>query len=315
MEKANVSAIVKFYNYFMKSPEFKKLERIDQFSEPFISATFSVLTGTLIFVIYSLIMILKGLSPFDNKHVALSIILFISSTSFVGFITSIYCFWSSFTKIGTYEDLTTLKTELEQVIQKIIFSQTLSDREPSRYIDTKSFSIEIDRITSLLYSTSMKVFEFSFYNRLSEVLTKISGESMILSSCLLSYDDLRQCVEKIIFFDIDILNAVPISRIHKNDLAEFNSIRCLKDYGSIIRKSDLLKNKCYDFLIKKRFASNPKDLECLKATDLFDKNDFMFNCGTIRLSYGLTCSEMDKRIAKFRKDSEKGKEKNSITWI
>ena len=315
MEKANVSAIVKFYNYFMNSPEFKKLERVNQFREPFISASFSVLTGTLIFVIYSLIMILKGLSPFDNKHVALSIILFISSTSFVGFITSIYCCWSSITKIGTYEDLTELKNELERVIQKIIFSQTLSDRDPSHYIDTKSFSIEIDRITSLLYSTSMKVFDFSFYKRLSEVLTKILGEAMFVSSYSLAYNDLRQCVEKVIFFDINILNAVPISYEHPNELAEVNSIRCIKDYGSIIRQSDLLKDNCYDFLIKKRFTSNPEDLECLKATDLFDKNDFMFNCGTIRLSYGLTCSEMDKRIAKFRKDSEKGKEKNSITWI
>lgn len=315
MEKANVSAIVKFYNYFMNSPEFKRLERIDQFKEPFISASFSVLTGTLIFVTYSLIMILKGLSPFDNKHVGLSIILFISSTSFVGFIISIYCSWCSITKIGTYEDLTTLKTELEGIIKNIIFNKTLSDRDPSHCIDTKIFSTEIDRITALLYSTSMKVFDFSFYNRLSEVLTKILGETMILSSYLLTYDDLRQCVEKVILFDINILNAVPISHIHQNELAGVNSIRCIKDYGLIIRKSDLLKDNCYNFLIVKYIAANPEDLEWLKATDLFDKNDFIFNCTAVRSSYGLTCSEMDKRIAKFRKDSEKGKEKDFITWI
>ncbi len=316
MEKTSFSAIVKFYKYFTNSPEFKKLERVDHFKEPIVSASFSVLTASLIFYIYSLILFSKGLSPFDDKHVGLSSTLFISSTSFIGLIISFYCGLSScFTKNGTDEDLTILKTELENVIRKIIFSRTLNDRDPSHYIDIKIFSIEIDRITALLYSTSMKGFEFSFYKRLSEALTKILGESMILSSYMLSYDDLRQCVEKIIFFDISFLNAVPISHMHKNELAKVNSIRCIKDYGSIIRKSDRLKDDCYDFLIEKRIASNPEDLEWLKSTDLFDKNDFIFNCETVRSSYGLTCSEMDTRIAKFRKKSEKEKEKNSIKWI
>lgn len=315
MEKGKVSAIVKFYNYFMNSPEFKKLERSNRFREPFISASFSVLIGALIFCIYSLIMCLKGLSPFDDKHVRLSIIFFISSTSFVGFMTSIYCGLSSFTKIGTYEDLVQLKLEIEYLIQKIIQNKTLSDKEPTRYIDTKSFSIEIDRITSLLYSTSMKVFDFSFYNRLSRVLTEILGEFVSLSSHVVTYDDLKRCVEKIIFFDINLLNAVPISYVHPNDLAEVNSIRSVKDYGSIIKKSDFLKNNCYEFLIRKRLAANPEDLEWLKATDVIDKNDFIFNCETVRSSYGLTYSEMDKRIGDLRKKSEKEKRKNSIDWI
>lgn len=316
MEKASFSAIVKFYKYFTNSPEFKKLERVDHFKEPVVSASFSVLTASLIFYIYSLILFSKGLSPFDDKHVGLSSILFISSTSFIGIIISFYCGLSScFTKNGTYEDLTTLKTELEKVIRKIIFSRTLNEGDPSHYIDIKIFSIEIDRITALLYSTSMKGFEFSFYKRLSEALTKILGESMILSSYMLSYDDLRQCVEKIIFFDINILNSGSITYEHQVDPSSINTVRCAKDYGSIIRKSDLLKDDCYDFLIEKRIASNPEDLEWLKSTDLFDKNDFIFNCETVRSSYGLTCSEMDKRIAKFRKKSEKEKEKNSINWI
>ena len=316
MEKANVSAIVKFYNYFMNSPEFKRLERVENFKEPIVSTTKSVFIGILIFNIYYLIMYLKGLSPFDDKHICLSAILFIASTNFVGVIISIYCGLSSFTKIGTYEDLTTLKTELEQVIQKIIFSQTLNDRDSSCYIDIKSFSTEIDRITALLYSTSIKVFDFSFYKRLSEVLTKILDESIILSSYLLTYDDLRQCVEKIILFDINILNSGSIS--YENsvvDIASANANRYVKDYGKIIKKSDHLKDKCYNFLIEKRFASNPEDLEWLKSTDLFDKNDFIFNFETVRSSYGLTCSEMDKRIVDFRKKINKEKEKNSINWI
>lgn len=316
MEKASVSAIVKFYKYFMNSPEFKKLERVENFKEPIVSTTKSVFIGILIFNIYYLIMYLKGLSPFDDKHICLSTILFIASTTFVGVIISIYCGLSSFTKIGTYEDIVQLKIELENIIQKIIFNQTLNDGDSSCYIDIKNFSTEIDRITALIYSTSMKVFDFSFYKRLSEVLTKILDESIILSSYLLTYDDLRQCVEKIILFDINILNSGSIS--YENsvvDIASANANRCVKDYRKIIKKSDHLKDKCYNFLIEKRFASNPEDLEWLKSTDLFDKNDFVFNCETVRSSYGLTCSEMDKRIAEFRKKINKEKEKNSINWI
>lgn len=316
MEKRSFSAIVKFYNYFMNSPEFKRLERVKQFREPVISATFSVLVGALILCIYSLIMCLKGRSPFDDRHVGLSIILFIGSTSFVGLITSIYCGVCSMTKIGTYEDLVQLKREIEYLIQKIIQNKTLSTKEPSHYIDTERFSIEIDRIASLLYSTSMKVFSYSFYNRLSKVLTEILEEFTSLSSHVVTYDSLKKCVEKVIFFDINILNAVPISHIHpRDDLAKLNSNRCVNDYGSIVKNSDLLKNNCYEFLIRKRLATNPEDLEWLKAKDLFDKNDFIFNCVTVRSSYGLTCSEMDKRIVEFRKKSEKEKNKDNINWI
>jgi len=315
MEKRTFSAIVKFYNYFMNSPEFKRLERVNQFREPIISASFSVLTGALIFCIYSLMMCLKGVSPFDDRYVGLSITLLIGSTSFVGFIISVYCGFSSFTKIGTYEDLVQLKRELEYLIQKIVFNKPLSVKEPSHYIGTESFSIEIDRITSLLYSTSMKVLDFSFYNRLSRVLTEILGEFMSLSAHVVTYDNLRKCVEKIIFFDINILNSVPFSSIHRNDLAEVNSVRCIKDYGAIIKNSDLLKNNCYEFLIRTRLATNPDDLEMLKSTDLFDKNNYIFNCEAVRSSYGLTCLEMDKRIAEFRKKYEKEKREDIIDWI
>ena len=128
-KKTTESTIVKFYNYFMNSPKFKRAERFSWLQEPFTSFPLLYLIILLGVCIFVLIISLNGKNIGDEKYLGITFSMSLVGVMFLSMIANLIkiIFVDSVTDIGSYDDVIKLKSELKFLIKSILCKRTTND--------------------------------------------------------------------------------------------------------------------------------------------------------------------------------------------
>lgn len=326
------STIVRFYNYLVKNPKFKRAEKLSNFTDVGIGAPFCTILALIVCCIYGIILDVHDVNVIDVKHLAATLLILT---------TSIACFAATLQTLrmamvdhiddfGSYQDIVQLKNALEEVIYKII---TKEYKNGIVLMKTCDFSRNIDAIASILYTMSIKDDTFAFYD-ISQAIRKFLKcigedveENFITNDSLVpKLENYKKFATFLIFSDIDRIDTKDL----KNELVNLDithrycdsseisvAINVLLDCARIVENSPRLKKNCLRKLV------NKSDLEIniteyTKPEDILGKTDIILNSPRMLTFAGITEKDIKSRVNEIVKDFQKRqkKEKNSeLYWM
>lgn len=332
MEKQfTTSLIVRFYNYLVKNPKFKRAEKLSDVTDVGIGAPFCAALALAAVCIYAIIMDVHNVSAFDEKHIPVT--LMILTTSIVFFGTTLQIIRMEMVdhidSFGSYKEIIQLRDELEEVIYKII---TKEYKNGIVLMKTCDFSRNIDAIAAILYTMSIKK-EFLSYE-ISQSIRKFLKcigedveETFVSNDTLLpKLDNYKKFVTFLIFSDIDRIDTKDL----KNEMLELDithrnyesseisvAINILLDCAKIVEDSPRLKENCIRKLVSK------SDLEFnitdyTKPEDILGKTNIILNSPRMLTFAGITGNDIKSRVKEIVKDFQKRQKiekKTELYWM
>ena len=128
-KKTTESTIMKFYNYFMNSPKFKRAKGFSWIQEPGEALPFLYFIVLFIVSIFAFVMASNGKNIGDEKYIIPTFGLMFIVIMFLSMFVSILklFFLDDVTDIGSYDDVMKLKKELEFLIKSILCKRVDND--------------------------------------------------------------------------------------------------------------------------------------------------------------------------------------------
>jgi len=326
------SLIVRFYNYLVKNPKFKRAEKLSDITEVGIGGPICAFEALIAVCIYGIIMSVNNMNPFDEKHLPAALLIMTTTVASIGVILQLIRMEmvDHIDPFGSYKDIVQLKNELEEVIYKII---TKEYKNGIVLMKTCDFSRNIDAIAAILYTISIKQDRFEFYE-ISQAIRKfikLNGEDVeetFVSDNILipNLENYKKFVTFLIFSDIDRIDTKDLQNTllernitHRNyENSEISAaIAVLLDCARIVENSPRLKANCIRKLVSK------SDLEInitdyTKPEDIIGKTNIILNSPQMLTFAGITGNDIKSRVKEIIKDFNKRqkKEKNSdYYWL
>jgi hypothetical protein len=332
MEKFTTSTIVKFYNYLVKNPKFKRAEKLSDVTDVGIGAPFCALLALTAVCIYAIIMDIHNASAFDEKHITVTLMILTTSITFFGTTFQIMRIEmvDHIDSFGSYKEIVQLRDELEEVIYKII---TKEYKNGIVLMKTCDFSRNIDAIAAILYTISIKQGHFEFYEISQSIrkFIKCIGEDVEETfvsndTHLPKLENYKKFATFLIFSDIDRIDTKDL----KNEMLELDithrnyesseistAINILLDCARIVEDSPRLKANCIRKLVSK------SDLEIniteyTKPEDIIGKTNIILNSPRMLTFAGITGNDIKSRVKEIVKDFQKRQKlekKTELYWL
>lgn len=332
MEKQfTTSLIVKFYNYLMKNPKFKRAEKLSDVTEVGIGATICALNSLVAVCIYAIILDVNKMSAFDEKHLPAAIFIMLTTVVFFGTVLQIMRMEmvDHIDSVGSYKEIVQLRDELEEVIYDII---TKEYKNGIVLMKTCDFSRNIDAIAAILYTMSIKK-EFLFCEIPQSIRKFIKFIGVDVEETFASNDIFLPKLESykkfatfLIFSDIDRIDTKDL----KNEMLELDithrdyesseisvAINILLDCAKVVEDSPRLKANCIKKLVSK------SDLEInitdyTKPEDILGKTNIILNSPRMLRVAGITRNDVKARVKEIVKDFQKRQKlekKTELYWM
>lgn len=326
------STIVRFYNYLVKNPKFKRAEKLSDFTDVGIGAPFCAILASIVCCIYGIILDVHDVNVIDVKHLAATVLIL---TTLIAFFAATLqalriVMVDHIDDFGSYQDILQLKNALEEVIYKII---TKEYKNGIVLMKTCDFSRNIDTIASILYTMSIKDDTFVFYG-ISQAIRKFLKcigedveETFVSNDSLVpKLENYKKFVTFLIFSDIDRIDTKDLKNemlkldiTHRNcDSSEISvAINVLLDCAKIVENSPRLKTNCIKKLVSK------SDLEInitdyTKPEDILGKTDVILNSPCMLTLAGITGNDIKSRVKEIVKDFQKRQKmekKTELYWM
>lgn len=313
-KKSTESTIVKFYNYFMKSPKFKRAERFSWVQEPFIAFPFVFLILMFVVCSFGLVLSLKGLNIGDEKYIGLTFVLMNAGVAFLSLIISMIklLFVDNVTSIGSYNDVIKLKNKLEFLLKTILCKRV--DNDDKFHFVTIDYKCLINEIAAVLFTSKIYT---SYLRDFLEITYLKEDVPKLFDKYFWDFEDYVEFVTAIIINDFKFLDECSFHDSFHNVDYESTQAKIIRDYcrlaGDIPElKEDVIEN-FVDYQVSKNGITDytkVKDIIDWKQEPLILSNESLF----LR-DAGIS----DKDIEKYLKTKRKCKAKELITkkidWI
>ena len=310
------SAIVQFRNYFLNSPEYKKLKKRSWAREPEIVATLATIITLAIFTIAFIVAHIVGCDVFSTMRPEFVLVkVFIVFAGVMTVITAIFGHGDMFSR-NDLADYERLGKEIDRLIYDIVTRR--QDVSTNAYhFSMEELDNDIKSITSVLngmsrnfrsllsidyqfteFAESMREFELPAHTDITPIRNFIEAFD---SFELPDFDQIYEFVKAIVYYDINCLDGMEFATIN----SEQETI--LYDYAYSIKNSAWVRERLEEFVAIDLvdLDGDHRDYPIIMATCLFEASGF----NEKRIEK--LCKKMRKRNGRTAK-KEKTKK---VDWI
>lgn len=313
-KKTTESTIMKFYNYFMNSPKFKRAERFSWIQEPGEALPFLYLIVLFIVNIFAFVMASNGKNIGDEEYIIPIIGLTLIGIMFLSIFVSILklFFLDDVTDIGSYDDVMKLKKELEFLVKSILCKRV--DNDDKFHFVFIDYKRSINKIAAILLASKI---ETSYLRDFLEITYLKEDVPKLYNKYFRDLEDYVEFVTAILIDDFKFLDECSFHDSFPKADYTSTQAKIILDYCKLVSikpdlKEEIIKN-FVDYQVAKNGITDYTKVEDIidwKQEPLILSNESLF----LRRA-----NINDKEIEKYLKTKRKCKAKELITkkvdWI
>lgn len=312
-KKSTESTIVKFYNYFMNSPKFKRAERFSWVQEPFISFPFMFLIVMFVVCVFGLVMSLNGKNIGDEKYIGITFVMMILGVSFLSLIVNMLkiIFLDNVTSIGSYNDVIKLKKKLEFLIKSILCKRV--DNDDKFHFATIDYKILIDEIAAILFTSKIDTSYLCDFL----VITYLNNDVPKLLHKFWVFKDYVEFVTAILIDDFKFLDECSFHDSFHNVDYESTQAKIIIDYCRLVSDIPELKKEIIENFVNYQVWKNGIT-DYTKVKDIIDwKQDplILSNESLFLRDAGISDNDIEKYLKTKRKCRAKELITKKVDWI
>jgi len=313
-KKSTESTIVKFYNYFMKSPKFKRAEMFSWVQEPFIAFPFMFLIIMFMVCSFGLVLSLKGLNIGDKKYIGLTFVLMNVGVAFLSFIISMIklLFVDDIADIGSYNDVMKLKRELEFLIKSILCKHVSNDDK--FHFVTIDYKRLINKIAAILLASKI---DTSYLRNFLEITNLKCDSPKLSNKYFWDFEDYLEFVTAIIINDFKFLDECSFHDSFHNADYKTTQAKIILDYCNLVGNSPDLKDEIIENFVDYQVAKNGIT-DYTKVKDIIDWQQeplILSNESLFLRNADISDKDIEKYLKTKRKCRAKELIEKTVDWI
>lgn len=307
------SALVQFRNYFLNSPEYRKLKKTSWAREPELVGG---LVGTITMILFAIFIIIVELSGSDTMYhpaVTLSRVYIAFNIALI-IVVSVFGHGDVWSR-NDFADYQRLGNEIDRLIYDIVTRRR--DESEAYHFSMEELDNDIKSIASVLngmarnfrsvITMNSQFKEFAKYMRTFESsendVTDIEKSVEKLNSFVIpEFTQIHEFVKAIVFYDINRIDGTLLPEI----TSEQNTI--VNDYAYTIKNSEWLRQRLEEFCANE--FSNPNE-NVTRYYPLITASCYFEASGFDQKRINKLCKRIKKRKLRESKESENEK----VNWI
>ena len=313
-KKSTESTIVKFYNYFIKSPKFKRAERFSWIQEPCISLIFVYVIILTAVCVFELVMSSNGSNIVDKKYLKITFTIITFGVVFLSWIASMIksLFVDNVTDIGSYNDVIKLKTKLEFLLKSILCKRVSNDDK--FHFVTIDYKCLIHEIAAVLFTSTTNA---SYLRDFLEITYLKCDVPKLFDKCFWDFEDYVEFVTAILIDDFKYLDECSFHDSFHNVDYESTQAKIIREYCRLVSNIPELKEDIIENFVDYQVAKNGitdytkvKDIIDWKQEPLILSNESLF----LR-NAGISDNDIEKHLRIKRKCKAKELITKKVDWI
>ena len=308
------STIIKFYNYFMRSPKFKRAKEFSWIQEPGEALPFLYFIVLFIVNIFAFVMASNGKNIGDEKYIIPTFGLMFIGIMFLSMFVSILklFFLDDIDSIGSYDDVMKLKRELEFLIKSILCKHVSNDDK--FHFVTIDYKRLINKIAAILLASKI---DTSYLRNFLEIAYLKEEVPKLTSKYFWDFEDYLEFVTAIIINDFKFLDECSFHDSFHNADYKTTQAKIILDYCNLVGNSPDLKDEIIENFVDYQVAKNGIT-DYTKVKDIIDWQQeplILSNESLFLRNADISDKDIEKYLKTKRKCRAKELIEKTVDWI